>query len=128
MAKGSGRRSSADEKAVRFSVVLEPTRPLTADERKVWTLVLASVSADHFVAADAVLLEQYCAAAVAFETARKAEDTKTMESMSRLALSCATRLRLTPHSRIDARAAGRSARRGKAGSITDPLIGGAWAN
>ena len=124
--KGSGRRSAADEQAARLVVALEPTRKLTAAERKTWNKVVSSVSADHFSASDAILLEQYCATVEAFEAARKAKDTKTMEAMGRLSFSCATRLRVTPQSRYDARAAARSIERGRARAIEDPLIGGRW--
>ncbi len=127
--KGSGRRSAADESAAKLVTTLEPSRKLSAAEYKTWQSVVVSVLANHFSSGDGVLLEQYCAAVEEFEKARKAGDTKTMESMGRLSLSIATRLRITPQSRYDARAAARDVERGRTGAITDPLLGGGrWAN
>lgn len=127
MAKGSGRRSDADNRAARLVPELKATRKLTAAEKKVWDKVVASVSPDHFSAGDAVLLEQYVAGVVAFDKARQDEDHKAMESLGRLVLSYATKLRLTPQSRYDARAAARSMDQGRKGSVDDRLIGGAWS-
>lgn len=128
MAKGSGRRSDADRRAARLVVRVEPTRKLSAAEKKTWDRIVSSVSPDHFTTGDAVLLEQYCAAVETYDKARKDDDRKAMEAFGRLCLSYSTRLRLNPQSRYDARAAGRSAERGRKGAIDDPLIGGKWAN
>lgn len=127
MAKGSGRRSDADRRAARLVVRVEPTRKLNTAEKKTWDRVVGSVSPDHFTTGDAVLLEQYCAAVDSFEKARKKGDQKSMEAMGRLTLSYATRLRLSPQTRYDARAAARNAERGRANAVDDRLIGGTWS-
>jgi hypothetical protein len=128
MAKGSGRRSNADRKAAKLVTHMQPTRELSELERAIWDCVVGSVSSNHFSGSDVFLLEQYCACLDAFETGRQAADSKAMEAMGRLSLSYATRLRITPQSRYDARAAARSVERGRSGAIDDDLIGGKWTN
>lgn len=125
MAKNSGRRSDADRAATTLAIVLAPTRRLSAAEKRTWTRVVDAWPPEHFIASDAELLTQYCAACVVFEAARKREDLAAMDKSGRLALSYATKLRITPQSRYDAQAAARQANRGKQNlPASDGLIGG----
>jgi hypothetical protein len=76
------------------------------------------------------LLTQYCAVCLAFEDARVAKNLPDMERAGRLALSYATKLRITPQSRYNTQAAGREATRGRGNSAAaNRLIGGiGWQN
>jgi hypothetical protein len=129
MAKNSGRRSQADKYAARFVGTIEPTRKLSAGEQKVWARVLRAWPASQWVGSDSELLTQYCAACVAFDEACRKENLSAMDRAGRLALSYATKLRITPQSRYDARAAGRHAEHGKSNeAAAERLLGGieAW--
>jgi hypothetical protein len=72
-----------------------------------------------------LLVEQYCAACGAVETARIAKDFSAMEKASRLCLAYATALRITPQVRYDAQTAYRHAMRGRQNeAAAHTLIGG----
>ena len=129
MAKGSGRRSAADNNAARFSAVLEPTRKLSAAETAVWKRVMGAWPVDHWIASDAEMMTQYCAACDWFEKARKGHDPSAMDKAGRLCLSYATKLRLTPQSRYITQTAGTHSEHGKENEAgADRLLGrNAWA-
>ena len=121
--KREGRRSAADKAAAKYSATIEPPRKLSAAEQKVWDSV--QISSDRITPSDAFLLAQYCSLSVEFDRARNLAD---KEKAGRLLLAYARSLRLTPHSRYDARAAARSADHALDGAAADdPLLGGsAW--
>jgi hypothetical protein len=82
------------------------------------------LSGDRWTVADAYLIAMYASAVVAYDEAQSPND---REKAGRLALSIATRLRLTPQSRYDNRAAARTADRALdvVAGADDPLLGGA---
>ena len=128
MAKGSGRRSLADQNSAKFQWVIEPTRELGAPELDIWNRVISAWPIDHWIKSDAEILTQYCAACLAFDQARVGGDLGAMDRMGRLSLSYATKLRITPQSRYDTRVASTEAKRGKENeAASDRLLGGnAW--
>lgn len=130
MGKQSGRRSLADLNAAKFSVAIQPTRTLSEAETEVWSRAIGSWPADHWIKSDSDLLTQYCAVCVLVEKSRKSGEIDRMEKLGRLALSYATRLRMTPQSRYDGRATAREAVRGQDNAaIEDALLGGgAWSS
>jgi hypothetical protein len=105
MAKKSGRRSAADLIAAQIHAGLEPMRPLTGLEQIYWDRVLSSVDRRHFIGLDAILLAQFVEACAVYS---RAADAKEMESLGRLILAYATKLRLTPQTRYDNRQAART--------------------
>ena len=101
---------------------LRPPPELGPRERELWLVVVGSVDPKHFVASDGPLLQRYVEAAVQAELA--AEHLRqegavvagrlnpwalAHEKASRSCAALATRLRLSPSSRYDARAASRTA-------------------
>ena len=120
--KRQGKRSAEDLTAAEYTITLEPPRRLSPAERAIWDAVLSS--GDRFTKADAILIAQYCSACVDYNKSRTLVD---RERAGRLCLSYATRLRLTPASRYDARAAARAANNLEGVAGDDPLLGGtAW--
>ncbi len=130
MAKQSGRRSLADLNAAQFITRIQPTRALSADETDVWCRILESWPDKHWAASDADLLTNYCATCVLIEKARKSGNIDRMEKLCRLQMSYATRLRITPQSRYDARATARHANEGMENDAADDALlgGGIWSN
>lgn len=128
MAKGSGRRSTADINAAQFQSFLEPVRELGTDERAVWDRVVSAWPANHFIKSDAEILTQYCAVCIIFDTARVAGDFPVMEKAGRLLLTYATKLRITPQSRYNPQTVNTVAKRGRENeAAADRLLGGsAW--
>ena len=116
--------------AAEFSVALQPVRKLSAYEKQVWGRAMGAWPDDHWIASDADLLTQYCYVCEVIDEARKAGEIDRLEKMARLALSYATRLRITPQSRYDARAAGREANHGRENEVAaNRLLGGsAWTS
>jgi hypothetical protein len=96
--------------AARFKTKLRPTRALTAAERHYWDMVVGSWPANHFIASDAILLTQLCAACVVFD---RAEDVNAMDKAARLTVTLATKLRITVQSRYDEKAVARQAGYGR---------------
>jgi len=129
MAKGSGRRSTADQFAARFVSRIEPVRKLSAAERATWRRVVGAWPLSHWIVSDADLLTQYCAACDLFEKARRKHDHVNLERAGRLCLSYASRLRLTPQARYCKDVAGTHSERGKENeAAADKLLGrNAWA-
>ena len=66
--KRSGRRSAADKYAAYYVPTLEPIRPLTPAEQRVWDSV--AIASDGLVESDAILLTHYCALVCAFNESR----------------------------------------------------------
>jgi hypothetical protein len=125
MAKTSGRRSAADLAAGSFIPAIEPTRKLSVAERRVWDRAMRSWPREHWIESDADPLTQYCAVNVKFEDATKTGDLPGMERAGRLALSYATKLRLTPQSRYDHKGTHTEAKRGRENvAAADRLLGG----
>lgn len=85
---------------------IEPPDHLEGDVRRVFCETVASVSRSHFTDGDIPMLETFAKATLC---TRKLEDFADWEKAARLQASLATRLRLTPQSRYDTRAAGRKA-------------------
>jgi hypothetical protein len=131
MAKTSGRRSAADLNAAQFIKAIQPTRTLSAFESRVWDLAVASWPVDHWIGTDTEILMQYCAVCKAFEDARKSGDIGAMDKAGRLCLTYATKLRITPQARYEARQTAREASNGRANeaAATSRLLGGsAWTS
>jgi len=87
-----------------------PIEPMSDDlpkaERELFDQIAQSVR--HLVPSDALLLELYaCTAVLARKTARDPSLISAHERMTRLLLSLATKLRLTPQSRSDPKTVGR---------------------
>ena len=95
---------------------IEPPKYLSREEADLFREIVASVKPGHFVPSDKPLLTAYIQAAWASqENARKMvtgdlQSMKAFESATRVMATLATRLRLAPQSRIQARAAGRGMR------------------
>ena len=85
---------------------------------------------NHWIASDAEILTQYCAACEWFEKARRGHDPGAMDKAGRLCLSYATKLRLTPQARYIPQTAGRESQHGLENeAAADRLLGGsAWAS
>ena len=131
-----GKQSAADLAIVRTGEPerLQPPAHITPRARALFVELVASVSADHFVAADRPLLARYCEAVALAEQAeaKLAEDGPVdshgrasawigvWDKATKAASTAATRLRLTPHSRFDARAAARKTGRGPSAYQTRP--------
>ncbi len=87
---------------------LEPPEHLTEAERKVFLALVDAVDPKHFARADLPLLATYCQATVITqETAHEPSNFATWEKAAKLQAVLATRLRLAPQARFDARAAAR---------------------
>lgn len=85
--------------------------------------------ASHWIASDSEILTQYCAVCTVFDAAHRRDDLSAMEKAGRLALSYATKLRLTPQSRYDHKGTHVEAERGRENeAAADRLLGGvdAW--
>jgi hypothetical protein len=110
--KKRGRKSSNDVSTSPVDVRqtrLSPPDGLSAAEREVFLTAVQSCDPSHFSPADAPMLAAYSRAAVlSMNPANFAEWEKSTRALAVLA----TKLRLTPHSRIDARAAGRKVNNG----------------
>jgi hypothetical protein len=118
--KRQGRRSPADKAAAEYHVTLQPSRRLTSAEQRVWDSVC--IATDRLVLSDAILLTHYCSVACAFDNARTVADKQKIGS---LVLQYARALRLTPHSRFDARAGQRAVEHALQFSAADDrLLGG----
>lgn len=125
MAKSQGLKSTADLAAAKFVSSVEPVRKLSAAERHVWDRVMVSWPKDRWIVSDAEILTQYCAACVAFEVSRKADNLPAMDRAGRLSLLYATKLRLTPLSRYDYKGTQVQAEKGRDNeAAADRLLGG----
>lgn len=105
-----GRKSQADLQVVQIDVRrvrLVTPEWLSNAEREVFEATIAACSPEHFVYSDIETLCAYCRAAIMM---RNANEDAAIERAGRLLASLGTRLRLTPQSRYDSRAAGRKAR------------------
>jgi phage terminase small subunit len=118
-----GRKSAADLAAVpvqRERPRIEPPDQITGRAREVFVDLIEAVDPSHFVRSDIPLLVSYAQAIALHEEAREkvAEEGAVvdgrvspwhvvMEKQAKLISTMAMRLRLSPHSRYDARAAGR---------------------
>lgn len=111
--KQRGRKTAADLRVLQFERPrLKPPAELTPSQTKVFAEAVNSRDADFFNAGDlplliayarAVELERWAAGLVAEDPSQLAE----WERACRVMISLATKLRLTPQSRIDAAKAGR---------------------
>jgi hypothetical protein len=125
MPKNSGRRSAADLAAKTFVSVIVPTRKLSAAEQRVWDRVMQSWPANHWIGSDSDILTDYCSAFVMAGDAARKGDASAMDKAGRLALSYATKLRLTPQSRYDHKGTHTEATRGRENDAADDrLLGG----
>jgi hypothetical protein len=89
---------------------LLPPKTLTAAERAVFLALVDVVATDHFTPADLPLLTAYCQAVAIVQQGQPADDLIKFglwERAAKLAATLATRLRISPQSRYDARAAAR---------------------
>jgi hypothetical protein len=99
---------------------ITPPADLTGEARQVFVGVVASVAGDHFRPADVLLLAALSRAAVLEKRAYQAIEAcdvddpvglsdwlKAHQKQCSLLATLATRLRLTPHSRMDARTTGK---------------------
>jgi hypothetical protein len=85
---------------------------LTATERQLYDELVASTHATHFVASDFPLLTSYVQATLLarrYRHAKTVEQAKIFQAAVRVQGTLATRLRLTPYSRMTTRTAGRKA-------------------
>jgi hypothetical protein len=91
---------------------LEPPSCLSKPERRLFAEIVAVAPAQQFVASDAPLLASYVQACLLARSAvrRAGKDARalsTWEKASRVQAMLATRLRLSPHSRVDPKVIGR---------------------
>jgi hypothetical protein len=91
-------RQSTEAKVLHLPVTNErpqliPSRPLTKEEKRIFDLILRDHR--HLRSFDAPLLTAYAVACARMLSTR---DSDTFDKMTRLAISLATRLRLTPQS------------------------------
>jgi hypothetical protein len=105
-----GRRSSnslaqpnVDGKPARLS----PPTSLTPKEREVFVDLVAAVDARHFRESDLPLLISYVQASVMAQAAARKGDTKTWERVTRVQAMLATKLRVSPQTRLDPRTVAR---------------------
>jgi hypothetical protein len=132
------RQSGADLARIRVNgrpARLLPPRQLSADARRLFVDLTAAVEPEHFSAADLPLLCQYVEAlALAERASRELRRAPVVsrkpspwlvvaEKCWRATATLATKLRLAPQARYDARQAGRRAQ-GLRPSILDDLPGG----
>ena len=94
---------------------LEPPADLKAEEAQIFRQLVSACAPDHFVKSDIPLLVAYCTSIHLSRWAADAIESDnsfftTWERATRMIATLATRLRLAPQARIDARAAGRSTR------------------
>jgi hypothetical protein len=81
---------------------------LESAERSLFEELIAAAAAEHFVPTDLPLIISFVQATVAAQTtAGKPEFIKAWEVATRLQMALATKLRLTPHARMDRSKAGR---------------------
>ena len=95
---------------------MEPPGDLSASEAKLFREIIASNHPDHFVHSDAYLLASYCQAIAASRRTAKQmiKDPKVVvvwERATRMQAQLATKLRLSPSSRMDAQTAFRKSRK-----------------
>jgi hypothetical protein len=102
-----GRQSAVDASVIRLAATddrptLTPLRPLKSDEKRIFDLV--ALEHVHLKSIDVPLLMGFARASAAMFTANTAEE---FEKVSRVALSFATKLRITPQSRVHPTSLGR---------------------
>jgi phage terminase small subunit len=106
-----GRKKSGNIVALRVDGSPPPLQPpsfLNAGERKVFRELINSVDTRHFVAADLPLLVSFVQATLmSRKTARNPKQIAAWEKSVRVMAMLATRLRISPQSRYDNRAAAR---------------------
>src|SRR5262245_32301114 len=113
-----GRQSAASLAVVTpisYGRRLEPPATLAPEDQDLFRQLVASCSPNHFSPADAPLLARYCEGnrlchAAFMASMKDPGHVPHWERAARVVASMAVRLRLCPHSRIDAAAAGRRAR------------------
>jgi hypothetical protein len=113
--KKRGRPSVGDLTSTRSAFVmptLQPPADLSATEAQVFREIAASVPATHFRQSDAPLLAAYATAIVVSRRSAKslehdASFITVWEKSTRLVATLATKLRLAPQSRLDAKAVSR---------------------
>jgi hypothetical protein len=84
-----------------------PAGLLNVKERKLFDEIIGAVDAKHFRAADVPLLAAYAQALAMVHTLARSRRIPDWERASRVAAMFATKLRLTPQSRLQARTVGR---------------------
>jgi hypothetical protein len=81
---------------------LEPPATLSDPERELFVELVESVEPDHFIRADLPLLVSFVQATLLVRsTANKPDQIATWEKAMKLQVNLATKLRLTPSSRLD---------------------------
>jgi len=105
-----GRKSSTNLVALNVTGRPPPIEPMSDDlpkaERELFDQIAQSVR--HLVPSDALLLELYaCTAVLARKTAQNPALIGSHERMTKLLITLATKLRLTPQSRSDPKTVGR---------------------
>lgn len=129
--KKSGKRSAADKAAKVFARRIAPSRKLSAAEQKVWDGIVAAWPREHFIASDGDLLTTYCAVRVLLNGYERVGDLDRMDKAGRLAVTYATKLRLTPQARVNKMKAGTSATAGIENAAADSDLLGSmdeWEN
>lgn len=108
--------------------MIKPPAHLSEAESKLFREIISMVPASHFLPSDVPLLASYCSATILSRKAlrmieRDAAFVPIWERSVRVQASLATRLRLSPQSRLDPKTLGRAARNSLAPSAYDLMRG-----
>lgn len=106
--------------------LLIPPRSVTAAERTLFNEIVNAVAPQHFAKGDIQLLVSYVQVVLAVRKLAAVANRKpapgafvSLERMARLQASLATKLRLSPQSRLDRKVAGRLAAKPRGASYYD---------